>query len=137
VPFCAHAARFGFLAMTTPLFLFDGDCGLCKNYVDRMKKRIDLPINFVTYQSVDIIALGVNLASCLEGPALVRADGTHVIGVGAMAGMLRTAGYPYRFFGCVMLAPGVSPLLTRVQAIFYRNRHRLPGGTESCRIPPG
>lgn len=123
--------------MTTPLFLFDGDCGLCKNFVDRMKKRIAPPINFVTYQSVDIIALGVNLASCLEGPVLVRADGTHVVGVGAMAGMLRTGGFPYRFFGRVMLAPGVSPLLTRVQAIFYRNRHRLPGGTESCRIPPG
>lgn len=89
MPFCAHAGRFGFLSMTTPLFLFDGDCGLCKNFVDRMKKRIAPPINFVTYQSVDIIA------------------------------------------------PGVSPLLTRVQAIFYRNRHRLPGGTESCRIPPG
>jgi predicted DCC family thiol-disulfide oxidoreductase YuxK len=37
----------------------------------------------------------------------------------------------------VMLALGVLPLLTRVQAIFYRNRYRLPGGTEACRIPQG
>lgn len=123
--------------MTTPLFLFDGDCGLCENAVERMKSRIAPPIDFANYQSVDIGALGVSLASCLEGPVLVRADGTHVVGVGAMAGMLRTAGYPYRLFGRVMLVRGVLPLLTRVQAIFYRNRHRLPGGTEACRIPQG
>jgi predicted DCC family thiol-disulfide oxidoreductase YuxK len=123
--------------MTTPLFLFDGDCGLCENAVDRMKSRIAPPIDFATYQSVDIGALGVSLATCLEGPVLVRADGTHVVGVGAMAGMLRTARYPYRFFGRVMMAPGVSQLLNRVQAVFYRNRHRLPGGTEACRIPQG
>jgi predicted DCC family thiol-disulfide oxidoreductase YuxK len=123
--------------MTTPLFLFDGDCGLCQSLVDRMRKRIAPPIDFVTYQSVDIAALGVSLASCLEGPVLVRTDGTHVVGVDAMAGMLRTAGYPYRLFVRVMLALGVLPLLTRVQAIFYRNRYRLPGGTEACRIPQG
>lgn len=121
--------------MTTPLFLFDGDCGLCENIVDRIKKRIAPPIDFATYQSVDIAALGVSLASCLIGPVLVSADGTHVVGAGAMAGMLRTAGYPYRLVGRMMIAPGVVPLLNRVQAVFYRNRHRLPGGTEACRIP--
>jgi len=121
--------------MTTPLFLFDGDCGLCEDIADRMKKRIAPPVKFVTYQSVDIAALGVSLASCLKGPVFVRADGTHAVGVGAMAGMFRTARYPYRLFGRVMLAPVVFPLLTRLQAIFYRNRHRLPGGTEACRIP--
>jgi predicted DCC family thiol-disulfide oxidoreductase YuxK len=121
--------------VTTPLFLFDGDCGLCENAVDRMKRRIAPPIDFATYQSVDIDALGVSLATCLEGPVLVRADGSHVVGVGAMAGMLRTARNPYRFFGRAMMAPGVSPLLDRVQSVFYRNRHRLPGGTEACRIP--
>ena len=68
---------------------------------------------------------GVSVASYLEGPVLVHADGTSVGGVGAMAGMLRTAGYPYRLFGRLMLVRGVLPLPDRVQAIFYRDR--LPG----------
>lgn len=102
-----------------------------------MKSRIAPPIDFATYQSVDLGALGVTLATCLEGPVLVRADGSHVVGVGAMAGMLRTARNPYPFFGRVMMAPVVSLLLNRVQSVFYRNRHRLPGGTEACRLPQG
>ncbi|TFC47177.1 MULTISPECIES: thiol-disulfide oxidoreductase DCC family protein [Cryobacterium] len=121
--------------MTTALFLFDGDCGLCQNAVDRMKRRIAPQIVFATYQSVDLDALGVTLATCLEGPVLVRADGSHVVGVGAMAGMLLTARNPYPFFGRVMMTPVASLLLNRVQSVFYRNRHRLPGGTETCRIP--
>lgn len=123
--------------LTTPLFLFDGDCGLCQKAIDRMKSRIAPRIDFATYQSVDLDALGVTLATCLEGPVLVRADGSHVVGVGAMAGMLRTARNPYPFFGRVMMAPVVSQLLNRVQSVFYQNRHRLPGGTEACRLPQG
>ncbi|TFD75645.1 thiol-disulfide oxidoreductase DCC family protein [Cryobacterium fucosi] len=123
----------GFLIFTKPLFLFDGDCGLCQNAIDRIKSRIAPPIDFATYQSVDLDALDVTLATCLEGPVLVRADRSHVVGVGAMAGMLRTARNPYPLFGRAMIAPGISRLLNHLQPVFYRNRHRLPGGTAACR----
>lgn len=102
-----------------------------------MKDRIAPPIDFAAYQSVDLDALGVTLATCLEGPVLVRSDGSHVAGVGAMAGMLSTARNPYSFLGRVMMAPVVSLLLSRVQPVFYRNRHRLPGGTTACRLTQG
>lgn len=100
-----------------------------------MKERIAPEVSFVAYQSVDLDALGVTLATCLAGPVLMLADGSHVGGVGAMAGMLRTAGNPYALIGRAMMMPGMLKVLNRVQPVFYRHRHRLPGGTESCRIP--
>lgn len=121
---------------TRPLFLYDADCGVCEKGTARFRSRIKPPVDLVPYQSVDLAGLGVTEAECLDGPVLVRADGTHVVGPPAVAGMLRTAGAPYRAVGTLMDAPVVSAALRRLGPVAYRNRYRLPGAGDSCRAVP-
>ena len=88
----------------------------------------------VGYQSIDLVALRVPAADVERGPVLVRADGTHVAGPAAMAELLTTARSPYQQIGKVMLFPGIRQLLSAIGPVMYRNKHRLPGATDSCRV---
>jgi predicted DCC family thiol-disulfide oxidoreductase YuxK len=119
---------------TTPLFLFDADCGICQQGTDRIRETIAPPAEIVGYQSVDLDALGVSEKAVEEGPVLVRSDGTHVVGPRAMAELLASARSPYRQAGRVMLLPGVRQVLGAVGPVMYRNKHRLPGASDSCRV---
>ena len=119
-----------------PVFLYDADCGVCDRGVARIRARVRPSVDLLPYQSVDLARLGVTEAECLDGPVLVHEDGTHVVGPPAVAGMLRTAGAPFRSIGSVMSLPIVSAALGRLGPIAYRNRYRLPGAGDSCRTVP-
>jgi predicted DCC family thiol-disulfide oxidoreductase YuxK len=117
-----------------PVFLFDGDCGVCQDGTDAIRRRIDPPADIVAYQSVDLGDHGVTAADVLEGPVLVRADGTHVIGPLAMAELLRSSRRPYRYLGAAMVAPGMRQILHAAGPFLYRQRSRLPGSTGACLV---
>lgn len=121
--------------LTRPMFLFDGDCGVCQNGTDSMRRRFDPPVDLVRYQSIDFEALGVSSQEILDGPVLVRPDGTHVVGPLAIAELLRASRRPYRTIGAAMLLPGIRAVLRRSGPVIYRQRYRLPGSTYACRLP--
>ena len=138
---CPHAIGYplGYPAemmhLPRPVFLFDGDCGVCQNGTDGIRRRIDPPVDLVAYQSVDLAAYGVTPDDVLEGPVLVSTDGSHVIGPLAVAHLLLSSRRPYHHIGAAMLAPGVRPLLHAAGPFLYRQRSRLPGSTDACRLP--
>ena len=120
---------------TTPLWLYDGDCGICADGSARIRQVIAPPVEMAAYQSVDLAELGVDEAAVLEGPVLRLPDGSYRVGPEAMGTMLSLAGYPYRAIGTVMLAPGIRNGLRRLGPRMYRARHHLPGADASCEIP--
>jgi predicted DCC family thiol-disulfide oxidoreductase YuxK len=112
--------------------VYDGDCGFC-TLSARWLERRGVPI--VPWQSLDLRSVGLTehdvttAAWWLEG-------GTPVAGgAGAVAAGLRAAGRPWRWLGRALDAGPVRPLADRVYAVVARNRHRLPGSTEACRLP--
>lgn len=116
------------------MFLFDGDCGVCQNGTDTIRDKVQPPVDITAYQSVDLAEYGVDESEVLEGPVLIRTDGTHVVGPLAMAEMLASSRAPFKFMGKFMLAPGIRTVLRTVGPVMYRNRGYLPGANESCRI---
>ena len=117
-----------------PLFLFDGDCGVCQNGTDKIREKVRPPVDICSYQSINLDEYEVSESDVLEGPVLVRTDGTHVVGPLAMAEMLASARAPYKFIGRFLMAPGVSNILRAVGPSMYRNRSYLPGANDSCHI---
>ena len=117
-----------------PTFLFDGDCGVCQNGTDTIRSKVKPPVDIIAYQNVDLADFGVSEADVLEGPVLVRTDGSHVIGPLGMAEMLRSARAPYKYMGKVMLIPGLRHALRALGPAMYKNRSRLPGSNDSCRV---
>jgi hypothetical protein len=120
--------------LVRPIFLFDGDCGVCQKGTDAIRAKVRPPVDIMAYQSVDLADLGVSEADVLEGPVLMRTDGTHIIGPLGMAEMLRSARAPYRYMGNLMLIPGLRHALRTLGPVMYQNRSRLPGSNDSCRV---
>lgn len=117
-----------------PLFLYDGDCGLCQNGTESMRRRFDPPVDMSAYQDVDLSAFGVTPDEALEGPILVRSDGSHIVGPLAIAEILHSSRRPYRLVGGLMLLMGVRHLLQAIGPSVYRQRYRLPGARTTCRM---
>lgn len=118
-----------------PLWLYDGDCGMCEKGSARIRALVDPPVRMSAYQDVDLAALGVSDEQVLAGPVLVRPDGTAAVGPAAMSAMLRLSGAPYRQIGEVMGLPGLRHVLGVVGPRLYAARGRLPGADPRCATP--
>ena len=122
--------------MTTPqpVFLYDDDCGVCRQGTTAIRQRVQPLIPIVPYQSIDTESLGVTSKNLADGPVLVQADGRVLVGPAAMAGLLRASRRPYQWIGAVMAMPVIRQVLAAAGPRMYQERHRLPGASGSCAV---
>lgn len=116
------------------LLIFDGDCGFCTTsarFVSRWVDRRDR-YDVRPWQELDLDALGVTEADCIEAAQFVRRDGSVVAGHRAIAAGLTHGAPPWRPLGHLLTLPGVSWLAARVYAWVADHRYALPGGTAAC-----
>lgn len=118
-------------AQRRPVLVFDGDCAFCTSSA-HLLERIGPEAEIVAWQLADLDQLGISAARATEAVQWVGADGTIRSGHEAIAAALRTAGWPWRIAGRLILLPGISSLAAATYRLVARNRHRLPGGTPAC-----
>ena len=119
-----------------PLLVFDGDCAFCTTWVNRLEALLPLFPTATPWQWLDLDELGLThddvthyawyltpthqYAGHLAGSALLRAQ----------------RGFGWRFIGNLIATPPVSWVAALVYHFVAKNRHRLPGGTPACAMPP-
>ena len=119
-----------------PLLVFDGDCAFCTTWVNRLEALLPLFPTATPWQWLDLDALGLThddvtryawyltpthqYAGHLAGSALLRAQ----------------RGFGWRFLGNLIATPPVSWVAALAYHAIATNRHRLPGGTPACAMPP-
>jgi predicted DCC family thiol-disulfide oxidoreductase YuxK len=108
--------------------VYDGDCGFCTLSARWLERR---GVVIVPWQALDLGALGLTEQDVTTAAWWLE-DGVPVArGAGAVAAGLRAAGRPWRWAGRGIDARPVRP----VADLVARNRHRLPGSTDACRLP--
>lgn len=122
--------------MQLPVLVFDGDCAFCTTAVDRMRRMLPAFPEAQPWQWLDLPALGLTPADGERAVWMVTARGRWA-GHLAVSVLLRGQPTPgWRFLGHLIATPPFSWLA----AVGYRwvahNRHRLPGGTPACSLPP-
>jgi predicted DCC family thiol-disulfide oxidoreductase YuxK len=116
------------------LLIFDGDCGFCTTsarFVSRWVDRRDR-YDVRPWQELDLGALGVTEADCIEAAQFVRRDGSVVAGHRAIAAGLTHGAPLWRPLGHALTLPGISAVAARVYAWVADHRYALPGGTAAC-----
>ena len=116
--------------------VYDGDCAFCTRSVAVMPRlRLARP-TVVAWQHADLPALGLTPAQCEQAVQWVAPDGRVDSGAQAVARLLLASGGLWALLGALLRVPPAS----WVAAVLYRwvaaNRHRLPGGTPACALPP-
>ena len=116
------------------LLIFDGDCGFCTTSAHFLTRWVDRHERYEVqpWQQLDLGALGVTEADCIEAAQFVRRDGSVVGGHLAIAEGLRHGAPLWRPFGHLLVLPGVSALAARAYTWVADHRYSLPGGTPAC-----
>jgi predicted DCC family thiol-disulfide oxidoreductase YuxK len=116
--------------------LYDGDCGFCTTSAAFIERRIPTRATVIAYQYADLATLGVTEEQAAEELQWVADDGTVSAGHAAIARLLTDAGGLWSVPGRIMLVPPLSWLAAVAYRLTAANRHRLPGGTAACALPP-
>ncbi len=90
----------------------------------------------VAWQFLDLEALGTSATRAQREALWITPDGEVLGGAAAFAAWLRLAGGPYGVIGTIMGLPLIRTLAAAVYRVIARNRHRMPGGSPACALPP-
>jgi predicted DCC family thiol-disulfide oxidoreductase YuxK len=121
--------------MTPAVLVYDGDCAFCTKCAQAVE-RIGPDAEIVAWQLTNLAELGITEEQATDAVQWVEVDGTVRSGHEAIAAMLNTAGGIWKIIGRMVLLPGVSWVAAKVYRLVADNRHRLPGGTPACALPP-
>ncbi|WP_328482185.1 DUF393 domain-containing protein [Streptomyces sp. NBC_00377] len=120
-----------------PVLAYDGDCGFCQASVDRIRNLAAPALQAVPWQFLPAESTAPHLGR-LDREVLLLHGGTVLAGgadaVSRWLGTSPSAGY--RVLGAVLRLPGLRSLARVVYRWVSRNRHRLPGATAACTVPP-
>jgi predicted DCC family thiol-disulfide oxidoreductase YuxK len=123
-----------------PLLIFDGDCAFCTSsaswLAQRLRRKDGSNARLVAWQFVDLAALGTSRSRAQQEALWVATDGTMSGGADAFAAWLRFGGGLYGLAGSAMSLPGIRQLAAAVYRLIAKNRHRMPGGSPACALPP-
>ncbi len=124
------------LPRTRPVLVYDGDCAFCTTWVERLRKVLPRFPEALPYQWIDYAELGLDEHDVTRYAWYIAP--THQLGGHlAFSALLRIQRGPWwRFAGWLVATPPFSWAAWLGYAIISANRHRLPGGTPACALPP-
>jgi len=120
-----------------PALIYDGDCGFCTTSARWIEQRWTRPAHVVPSQQFtddDLRAIGITRADV--DAAVWWLDGRQPPQRGHRAiahALLAGSGFD-RIAGRIILTPPISVLARAAYWLIARNRHRLPGATDACRV---
>ncbi len=117
------------------LLVHDGDCAFCTRTATWVARRAGRRATVAPWAELDLAALGLTQDQVLTEVWWVDPDGRTVGGHRAVARALRAVGGPWWVLGTVLALPPLGPIARPAYALVARHRHRLPGGTDACRLP--
>jgi predicted DCC family thiol-disulfide oxidoreductase YuxK len=121
----------------TATFLYDGDCAFCSSCVRFVQRFIPTPATIVPWQFANLDALGVGADDASEAVQWIEPGRPVLAGPAAISRLLRTSPRAaWRPLGALLALRPVTALAWPVYRWVARNRHRLPGGTAACALPP-
>lgn len=121
----------------TATFLYDGDCAFCSSCARFIERFIPTPASVTAWQFADLDALGVSRADAIDAVQWAEPGRPVLAGPVAIARLLRTSSRRlWRPLGALLALRPVTALAWPMYRWVSRNRHRLPGGTAACALPP-
>ena len=124
----------------TATFVYDGDCAFCTSCARFIARRVPTRAAVVPWQRADLAALGLTAAECEAAVQWVErgpgGTGAPLAGPDAIAALLGSSHRAWRAVGWLMRRSPVRVLAWPTYRWVARNRHRMPGGTAACALPP-
>jgi predicted DCC family thiol-disulfide oxidoreductase YuxK len=120
----------------TRLLIFDGDCGFCTTTANWIVRHSSVAVAAKPYQWTNLEPLGLTLDEAEAKVQLVWDDLIYS-GHKCFGKLLMIQRNPLiRLVGRVVNSKALDGISARAYDWVAKNRHRLPGGTPACKMPP-
>lgn len=120
--------------VAAPLMIYDGDCGFCTVSARWLERGLPPAADVRPWQALDLGALGLTEHDVTTAAWWIDASGRSHRGSRGIARALAASRGWRKAVGWLLLAPPVSWLAVPLYAVVARNRHRMPGATDACRV---
>ena len=123
------------------LLIFDGDCAFCTSSAQWIERRLPDGIRVAPWQILELDEYGLTEDDVTTAAYWVDDEGTTYRGHLGVGRSLIAAGGIWSIPGHLIVRPPVSWIAKPVYGWIAKNRHRMPGATDACRVdlssPPG
>jgi predicted DCC family thiol-disulfide oxidoreductase YuxK len=119
----------------TELLIYDGDCGFCTQSAKWCRRRFKRRVDVQPWQALDLARYGLTQQDTTTAAYWVDAAGRAHRGHAAVGRALLRMRGGWPLLGLVILIPPFSLLARAGYGWVARNRSRLPGATDACRVP--
>ncbi|MFI2641464.1 thiol-disulfide oxidoreductase DCC family protein [Streptomyces sp. NPDC018610] len=119
-----------------PVLVYDGDCGFCTASVTFAQRHVRPRCDVLPWQSLPLDEYGVTQERAEYEALWVTPAGTVYGGAQAVAKALLSAGGPWSLPGALLTLPPFRWAAHAAYRLVAENRHRLPGSTAACAVPP-
>ncbi len=116
------------------LLVFDGDCGFCTASAHWIQRRLPDNVEVEPWQSLDLDQLGLTEHDVTTAAWWIDDQDAKHRGHVAIGRALIASGGVWGAMGRLVTTPPLSWLARPGYWLIARNRHRLPGATDSCRL---
>ena len=116
------------------LLIFDGDCGFCTTSAGWIERRLPDDVRVAPWQILDLEQYGLTESDVTTAAYWVDAEGTAWRGHLGIGKSLIAAGGIWTLPGHLIVRPPVTWLASPIYGWIARNRHRMPGASEACRV---
>lgn len=117
---------------TTPVLVFDGDCGFCTKSAHWLTRRGGAEAR----PAYSLPLTDDDLTRTLDAAGWMVDGEIRAWGAAAIAEALRHRGGPSALIGLLLTLPVIRVVADAVYAWVARHRHQMPGATDQCRIAP-
>jgi predicted DCC family thiol-disulfide oxidoreductase YuxK len=118
------------------VLLYDGDCAFCTSSAQLIERWVHPHAALVPWQFTDLPSLGTIRSRVEREVVWIGRDDRVDGGAQAVASLLLETGRGWAVVGMLLRLPPIRWLAWLVYVVVSRNRHRLPGGTPACVLPP-
>ena len=118
-----------------PLLVFDGECGFCTTWVNRLREWLPVFPDAVPWQWSDHESLGLTVDDVRDFAWYVTSRHSYA-GAMCFAAILRAQPrIGLRFAGHLLATAPFSIVAALGYNFIAKHRHQLPGGTPACAMP--
>ncbi|SRR5712692_3017610 len=122
--------------MAAAVLIFDGDCAVCTTCANWARRHVNGSVEIAPWQRLDLKAYGLKPEDTKAAVWWISPAGRRFRGHRAVGQTLHESGGWWKLPGWFCLVPPFSWGAFLVYLLVARFRHRLPGATPECRIPP-
>jgi len=116
------------------LVIYDGDCAFCSTAARFAQRKVAPTLSYSPYQRTDLTKYGISTVEAQSSLKFVKTNGEVVSAQKAVSQIMKCGNSFWKAFGVITELPGINLLAALGYKLTAKYRHKLPGGTPTCKM---